>query len=938
MAEIAQAADTPTPGVGPPMEYDAFLSYAHHDKQVTTAIQKGLHRIGRRFGQLRALRVFRDDTNLEATPDLWGRIVNGLDRSRFMIVVLSPRSAASYWVNAEVTYWLQRRGPEHLILVLAAGHLHWDATPARFDPGLSDAALPVLTQPGSLSVEPLYIDVSADAPWDIRSLAFRDKVTALAASIHGKPKDQLASDDLREQRRFRRLRVAAISGLALLTVIAIVAAVIAVGQRQEAIQRLRDAVVAKLYAEGNAMLAGTTPGNDGRALQKLLAANAIADAPDGVPILNAQIARFTTEKIIPAPGPRGLAYSPDGQRVVTTHLDGELGQWDCVTGKLIGAPIKGPAGLAAVAYTPDGKTIASAGKDGTMRLWDASTGAPLNPDPVPVAELDSIAVSPDGKAIFTGGAHGTIQVWDPHSGQLLATPFSGTVGPAVSSLAIDPSGRLLAGGAFDAAHNWKTGIVIIDIATNKPHAVIVPKSPDGRTGAVYQIAFSPDGHTLAVAGDDLQLWNVDTDSRIRTIPAGADTETDLVTAVAFSPDGHRIAIGRSDGKVRLLDADTGAQVGETLIGHTRTVFGLAFSPDGGQIATSSADETLRFWSAIVGQPMRGPDPNLLDVAFSPDGHRMAASGDTAVQQWDVSSGRPLAPLMVGGAGGHWFAYVDGGRIVTAAGDGTVQVWDANTGQPLQPPVHLNLPVTDDGMIYAFSGDGHTIAWGHQHDTTVTLWDVATGRALGQPMTINAPDEILGGLAFSPDGKHLAAGYSDGLRLWNVDTTQPEGSVITDSLLAPVSRVAFNREGTIVAAASSAGSVEVWDPKAHKKLLDSPLQGHNSYVLSIAFGIAHQLATGGADATLRLWDTSTGNATAAPEKVSAAVMGVAISPDGRLAAEASYDGTMRLSPAITDPSQLCAKLVTNMSRKQWRDWVSPGIGYITLCPGLPIAPD
>ena len=56
------------------MEYDAFLSYAHRDKEVTSAIQKGLHQIGRRVGQLRALRVFRDDTNLTANPDLWAKI------------------------------------------------------------------------------------------------------------------------------------------------------------------------------------------------------------------------------------------------------------------------------------------------------------------------------------------------------------------------------------------------------------------------------------------------------------------------------------------------------------------------------------------------------------------------------------------------------------------------------------------------------------------------------------------------------------------------------------------------------------------------------------------------------------------------------------------------------------------------------------------------
>ena len=78
-----------------------------------------------------------------------------------MIVVLSPQSAASHWVNEEVSYWLQHRGHEQLMLVLAEGHLQWDAKKARFDPALSDASPPVLTEPGSLPAEPLYIDVQA---------------------------------------------------------------------------------------------------------------------------------------------------------------------------------------------------------------------------------------------------------------------------------------------------------------------------------------------------------------------------------------------------------------------------------------------------------------------------------------------------------------------------------------------------------------------------------------------------------------------------------------------------------------------------------------------------------------------------------------------------------------------------------------------------------
>jgi hypothetical protein len=52
-----------------------------------------------------------------------------------------------------------------------------------------------------------------------------------------------------------------------------------------------------------------------------------------------------------------------------------------------------------------------------------------------------------------------------------------------------------------------------------------------------------------------------------------------------------------------------------------------------------------------------------------------------------------------------------------------------------------------------------------------------------------------------------------------------------------------------------------------------------------------------------------------------------------------DKTLRLWPTYPDPtSAMCAKLTTNMSRQQWRDWVSPNIDYIKVCPGLPITPD
>jgi WD40 repeat protein len=70
----------------------------------------------------------------------------------------------------------------------------------------------------------------------------------------------------------------------------------------------------------------------------------------------------------------------------------------------------------------------------------------------------------------------------------------------------------------------------------------------------------------------------------------------------------------------------------------------------------------------------------------------------------------------------------------------------------------------------------------------------------------------------------------------------------------------------------------------------------------------------------------------------AVMSVAFTPDGRRLATASYDQTVRFWSGEVTPQALYAKHTTNMSRKQWREWVSPDIPYTKICEELPIPPD
>ncbi|MFD4434056.1 toll/interleukin-1 receptor domain-containing protein, partial [Nocardia sp. NPDC058497] len=298
MGESMTIAAGPPPGAAPIFAYDAFLSYSHADRAIAAGIQKGLHRIGRRMGHLHALRVFRDATDLTASPDLWGKVTEAMDQARYCIVVLSPHSAVSEWVDREIDYWLRTRGSERLLFVVAGGKLKWDRHTQRFDPERSTVALPVLTEPGVLPTEPLYVDVTEDAPWDPRAPLFREKLTDLAAPIHGKPKYELAGEDLREQRRFRRLRSAAIAGLVLLTVLALAAAYIAVDRQREAERQRNQAIALRLVSDAEAMLGGVRPRGDVRAIQQTLAAAQIAPDFDEGALLRTLNAEAAVDKIV----------------------------------------------------------------------------------------------------------------------------------------------------------------------------------------------------------------------------------------------------------------------------------------------------------------------------------------------------------------------------------------------------------------------------------------------------------------------------------------------------------------------------------------------------------------------------------------------------------------------------------------------------------------
>jgi WD40 repeat protein len=751
-----------------------------------------------------------------------------------------------------------------------------------------------------------------------------------AAESQAKDEAQHHATVLRKRSRVLMMVLTATVLIAVLAVAGFVQASLA---RSEADDRAREATALRLVSEAESMLAGVRPGGDVRAFQQLLAARDLTPtAGEETAVASAVITQRELQKILMTGSPAlAVAFSPDGQEIVSSGQDGTVRLWDAATGQAVGGPMTGhQSPVFSVAFSPDGRRIVSGGHDGTVRLWDAATGRAVG-KPMTGHEDGAwrVAFSPDGRRIVSCGIDGTVRLWDAATGRA-AGEMTGHEG-GVSSVAFSPDGRRIVSGGHDGT------VRLWDAATGQ--AVGEPMT--GHEGWVSSVAFSQDSRRIVSGGGNdstVRLWDTATGQAVGEPMTGHERQ---VWSVAFSPDGRRIVSGGQDGTVRLWDAATGQAVGEPIAGHQGTVWSVAFSPDGRRVVSGGFDDTVRLWDAATGPPMTGHEDVVTSVAFSPDGRRIVSGGgDGTVRLWDPATGQAAGEPMTSQAG--WVSSVafspDGRRIVSAGGaDGTVQLWDAATGQAAGEPM-----THEDGVWrVAFSPDGRWIVSGGQ-DGTVRLWDAATGQAVGKPMTGHEAGEFGGvtSVGFSPDGRRIVSGGLDGtVRLWDAATGQAVGEPITGHE-GDVTSVAFSPDGQRIVSSGSDRTLRLWDA-ATGRAVGEPMTGHEDVVTSVAFSPHGQrIASGGGDGTVRLWDAATGQAVGEPMTGHQdTVNSVAFSPDGQKIVSGSDDHTLRFWPSPTSWAEaLCAKLTHNLSHQQWDDLVSPDIDYKEACPGLPIPSD
>jgi WD40 repeat protein len=380
--------------------------------------------------------------------------------------------------------------------------------------------------------------------------------------------------------------------------------------------------------------------------------------------------------------------------------------------------------------------------------------------------------------------------------------------PHFTHLVLSPDGRHLAA-IGETGGISETGLVRVWEMTDPAKRLLDLRG--ARKERFTSVAFSADGRRLAIVGETGWV-------QVRDVTGGGgkplhlSVDTGSIRLVVFSPGGQQLAAVGSDGLVRIWDIADPAKPPLNLSAGKGRFTSVAFSADGQRLAAAGETGLVQVWE--MADPAKPPlnlssdTGRFTSVAFSADGRWLAAGETGLVQVWDVAGGGRKPLVLSAGTGSVRFVVFSprGQHLAASTDDGRVfRVW--GLADPVKEPLIFSAGV--DVNVVAFSLDGRRVAAGSS-DGIVRVWEVAN--LAREPLAIPAVKGKVSSMVFSPDGRYFAAAGSDGVvRVWEVANLARGREPLTlPAGQGWVRSVSFSSIGKRLAAGSDAGSVWVWD--------------------------------------------------------------------------------------------------------------------------------
>jgi RNA polymerase sigma factor (sigma-70 family) len=530
---------------------------------------------------------------------------------------------------------------------------------------------------------------------------------------------------------------------------------------------------------------------------------------------------------------RCLALSGDGKILATgADQDTKVRLWDAQTLRPVAALAGHRSFVNCVAISSDGRWLASGSAYGDFLMWDLRTTPPKGPTSVAThgAEnsfnnlIHAVAFSHDGKRLAVAGSGKSVAGFDTSGSTVVERGVLPGIDQEVRSLTFSHDGTMLALAGLD-----DQSVRLWDLGGNQPREKATLMAQRGVSGA-----FSPDGKTLAILNQDghVHRWDV---SRPQPIDQGVLSGRGMMLGgarlrikdqamVVFAPDGKALASTMFDGRVQLWDMKANPPSvraillpdGGTLVGRQSPGTGpLAFSPDGQTLFSGGADHLVRAWNVTAAEPQEnlkpdGPIGGLAAVAFSPDGRRLAVSDSAFVRIWNLTDKDELAqcasPRLKIATSVQAVSFSPDGHSLVC-GD---SIWDITGNEPVKRN-SISIPRGGEVRSLGFAPDGQTLASGGD-DHKVRIWDMRGGQPK-EWLAIDGNDQAHSVATISRSAQLACSGPKNSIRLWVLAGLEPHERALLDGV-GPAWSLAFSRDGKTLAA-GSAGGTQLWDVSGAK---------------------------------------------------------------------------------------------------------------------------